>query len=126
MEYIQEEVKMVKILMNVTLERLVRLISKYLYIDCKWNNIQITMKPRNVNNKKSIMIMDDEDVNCFIDLSHQLKECILVYVTSASKSRNAFTKITNYDVQQPYNDVEDDDGLQGVQTYNYVTCRVKS
>lgn len=65
---------------------LVLLMRKRLNIDLMRNNIQISLKRRYINNKRLIKIVDDKNVDCLMNFSHQLKECILIYVTSTIKS----------------------------------------
>lgn len=78
------------------------------------------MKPRNFNKKNPIKVVNDKYVDCLIGFSYQLRECIPVFVINTPKSRNAYWKTTNHDVQQSHNNVKDDDDLQEVQSDSYI------
>lgn len=70
MEYARGDKKVVKILINITFEKIVQFISKRLHINWKRNNILTSMKPTNVNSKRSIENVDYEDDECLIILSY--------------------------------------------------------
>lgn len=72
--------------------------SKHFHINYKLNYIAISMKQENGSSKRSIKIMDYEDVDCLISLFQQLREHIFVYVISNLKSRNKSLETTNIDV----------------------------
>lgn len=58
--------------------------------------------------------MDNDDVDCHVDISSQLRQFIHIYMTNIPKSRDASSKITNTNVSQSHNDVIESDDLQKV------------
>lgn len=56
------------------------------------------MKLENVNSRRPIKIVDDEDIDCLIVLSQQSREFIPIYATSTPRSRNTSHETINIDI----------------------------
>lgn len=66
-------------------EGLIQLLDNRFYVDNKQKYILIN-KTKKFNNKRSINIKDDDDIDCFIGLSSQLRPFVFFNVIATPKS----------------------------------------
>lgn len=65
-------------------EGLIQLLDNRFYVDNKQKYIPIN-KTKKFNNKRSINIKDDDDIDCFIGLSSQLRPFVFFNVIATPK-----------------------------------------
>lgn len=98
MKYVGRQQKVVKILVNMTFERLIQLLSNLLHGNSQQNNILLNMKARSLNSYILINIVNDQNVDYLSGLSLYLRECIPILMKTIHKLINTYMETTNFDV----------------------------